>query len=610
VGGRRRALAEREPQREQNGYLEHGRSILPVAPGYHAAAKKGQEGREGRGGQAGHEARAGDTKVEREELHMRRTRIIVGVIALLLGCAPAFAQSPGVGSVSFANSGAPAAQQAFLTGLAQLHNFEYDDAARWFRQAQEADPGFALAYWGEAMTYNHPVWMEQDLAAARKALKRLGDTSDQRVAKARTDREQAYMRAVEILYGEGDKFARDDRYAEAMAGVHRAYPDDVEATVFYALSLLGTAHEGRDVPTYMKAAALLEPLFPQYPNHPGIAHYLIHAYDDPTHAPLGLRAARAYSKIAPSAGHAQHMCSHIFIAIGMWDDVVDANETAMKLVTAEAAALKGPVPACGHYNEWLEYGYLQQGRVADAKKLLADCFERTKSAIARSSATQSGQRGGPEPLIHSFTGMRARYLLDTEEWTGDVVSWTVPGGGPIPAIVNTFLTGYGGVRSNRRAEAEAHLAAMKQARAAIDSAFPATSENMSDRAATMRGAAAVFDLELSGAAKVANGDIGPGIAQLREAASIEDKLPYEFGPPFIDKPTYELLGEALLVAKQPKDARAAFEKALLHTPGRTAALVGLMRAAEQSGDAKKAAEVKAELRTIWHRADHLPTTIQ
>src|SRR5581483_195993 len=162
--------------------------------------------------------------------------------------------------------------------------------------------------------------------------------------------------------------------------------------------------------------------------------------------------------------------------------------------------------------------------------------------------------------------------------------------------VNTFLSGYGALRSNRRSEAETRLAAMKQARAAIDSAFAATSDNMSAPAATMRGAAAVFELELSGAVKVASGDVGGGIAQLREAAAIEDKLPYEFGPPFIDKPTYELLGESLLAVKQPGEARAAFEKALLHTPGRTAALVGLMHAAEQSGDVKKAADVKAELR--------------
>src|SRR5207247_4887324 len=230
------------------------------------------------------------------------------------------------------SSGSPSAQSAFLRALAQLHNFEYDSAADLFKQAQQVDPRFAMAYWGEAMTYNHPVWADQDRDTAVKALERLGQTPEVRIAKAATEREKDYMRAVEILYGDGDKVSRDFAYADAMAALHRKFPDDVDAAAFHALALLGTAHEGRDFAIYMQSAAILEPLFPSHPNHPGIAHYLIHSYDDPVHAPLGLRAARAYSKIAPSAGHAQHMCSHIFVAMGMWEDVVTANEAAIRVV--------------------------------------------------------------------------------------------------------------------------------------------------------------------------------------------------------------------------------------------------------------------------------------
>ncbi|HEY2906135.1 MAG TPA: hypothetical protein VGJ29_09560, partial [Vicinamibacterales bacterium] len=223
---------------------------------------------------------------------MSRARLLLIAVSLVCISVPARAQAPSVGKVAFANSGAPAAQAPFLTGLAQLHNFEYADAAQWFRKAQEADPTFALAYWGEAMTYNHPVWMEQDIASARKALKRLADTADERLAKAPTAREKAYMHAVDVLYGDGDKYARDAAYAGEMAALHAKYPDDVDGTAFDALSLLGTAHEGRNVDTYMRAAALLEPLFVTNPQHPGIAHYLIHSYDDPDHAARGLPAAR------------------------------------------------------------------------------------------------------------------------------------------------------------------------------------------------------------------------------------------------------------------------------------------------------------------------------
>ena len=165
---------------------------------------------------------------------------LVGVV--LLASALTLAQRPALGSVSFENSGAAAAQESFLAGLAQLHNFEYASAADLFRRAQRIDPGFAMAYWGEAMTYNHPVWMEQDRGAARKVLARLAPTREARAAKAKTPREQDYIRAVEILYGDADKQVCDLAYADAMADLHRAYPNDADAAAFYALALLGTAH--------------------------------------------------------------------------------------------------------------------------------------------------------------------------------------------------------------------------------------------------------------------------------------------------------------------------------------------------------------------------------
>src|SRR3954469_358868 len=203
-----------------------------------------------------------------------------------------------------------------------------------------------------------------------------------------------------------------------MTQLHLKYAGDVDAAAFHALALLGTAHEGRDFSIYMRSAAILEPLFPSHPNHPGIAHYLIHSYDDPVHAPLGLRAARAYSKIAPSAAHAQHMCSHIFVAMGMWDDVVTANEAAIKVVN-EMRGHHGRGPAfCGHIAEWLEYGYLQQGRVAEAKKLVAGCHEAAMKMVP-----VSAEQPAPYPDISpatSFAAMRSRYLFDTEDWTGDV----------------------------------------------------------------------------------------------------------------------------------------------------------------------------------------------
>jgi len=536
---------------------------------------------------------------------MSRARSLLVAVSLVCISIPARAQAPSVGKVAFANSGAPAAQAPFLTGLAQLHNFEYADAAQWFRKAQEADPAFALAYWGEAMTFNHPVWMEQDIASARKALKRLADTADERQAKAPTPREKAYMHAVDVLYGEGDKYARDAAYAEEMAALHAKYPEDVDGTAFYALSLLGTAHEGRNVDTYMRAAALLEPLFVTNPQHPGIAHYLIHSYDDPDHAARGLPAARAYSKIAPAAGHAQHMCSHIFIAMGMWDDMVGANETALGLVNAVMAERHLPPAACGHYPEWLEYGYLEQGRARDAKKLLTSCYESAKAAAGRLDGP--GARPTDTILLRSFANMRLRYLFDTEDWSDESLGWTfLSSENHQLELADAFIKGYAAAKTGRRPDAEAQLKRLKEARASLDGEV----DKMPAMAARARGWASICEMELSALVQMAAGDVATPIAQLRQAATIEEQLPYEFGPPFIDKPTYEALGEALLAANQPADARAAFEKALARTPGRTTALVGLMHAAEKSGDKQKAADVKTQLRAIWSHADRLPTDWQ
>ncbi|MGH7552749.1 MAG: hypothetical protein ACREMQ_06940, partial [Longimicrobiales bacterium] len=220
------------------------------------------------------------------------------------------AQSAGLGQTAFPNSGTSAAQGAFLDGVLLLHSFEYARAAEAFRQAQRSDPNFALAFWGEAMTHNHAVWFEQQADSARAVLSRLAPSPEQRRALAGAELEKGLLEAVEILYGPGPKASRDTAYAEAMRKLYEQNPDDENVASFYALALLGTSHGGRHVPTYLRAAEIVEKVFAKNPRHPGAAHYLIHAYDDPRHAARGLAAARAYSGIAPDAPHAQHMTTH------------------------------------------------------------------------------------------------------------------------------------------------------------------------------------------------------------------------------------------------------------------------------------------------------------
>src|SRR5207237_4355954 len=241
------------------------------------------------------------------------------------------------------------------------------------RDAQKADPAFALGYWGEATSFNHPLWAEQDLASARRALEKLAPDARARAAKAPAGKERELIEAADILFGAGDKLARDIAYSQALGRMHAKYPQDDEISVMYALSLLGTARPGeKSTRNAMQAGALALDLFQRHPQHPGAAHFIIHAFDDPDHAILSLPAARSYSQIAPSAAHALHMPSHIFVQLGMWDDVVASNVVAYKAANDLAEAKNLPRGREDfHTLSWLQYAYLQQGKFDEAAKSVA-----------------------------------------------------------------------------------------------------------------------------------------------------------------------------------------------------------------------------------------------
>lgn len=517
---------------------------------------------------------------------------------LLLALAVPAGLPAQVGEVEFPNSGSRRAQGAFLHGLAQLHNFQYGEAAEAFRRAQEIDPDFAMAYWGEAMTHNHPVWQEQDSTAARAVLERLGRTREARAAKAGTDRERAYVAALEILYGPGPKEARDVGYSEAMRRVHEAYPDDPDAAAFYALSLLGTAHAGRDFATYMRAAAVVEDVFAEHPEHPGAAHYLIHSYDDPLHAPLGLRAAQAYAGIAPDAAHAQHMTSHIFVAMGMWEDVVEANENARRVVRTATEARGGTPRGCGHYNFWLEYGYLQLGRTDDARTLLRECFETARGA----GPIGSGDILDPDNTTRgSYAAMLARYILDTEAWNDESLRWTLPLDDLFPARLTwTFVNGYAAAKRGELVTTEVSREAIAQTRRELEEYLagdPSGGDaNLGD---AYLARARILETELEALIADARGDTERALALVSEAAELEEGLPLFFGPPMVDKPAGELLGELLLEARRADEAVEAFRAQLERTPERMAAVRGLERAtAELERRPDPAADERAVLDVV------------
>ncbi len=493
-------------------------------------------------------------------------RLLAAAAASLLLLAPAAAAQPSaVGEVAFANSGAPAAQAPFLRGLALLHNFEYAAAAAAFREAQAADPGFAMAYWGEAMTHNHPVWMEQDAAAARAVLARLAPTREARLAKAASYRERVWLDAVETLYGAGGKEDRDRAYAQKMATLHAAFPDDVDGRAFYALSLLGLAHQGRDVPLYMRAAALLEEAYPGHRRHPGILHYLIHSYDDATHAPLGLRAARLYGAVAPEAGHALHMTSHIFLALGMWQEAERANVAAIGTVNRQRAAAGQRPVRCGHYAEWLVYARLQQGKEAEAEADIAACREAAGRELASEPA--EGPIESYRSGVRSWADMAVRHRIETGRAAAD--------GPALPEgryLATRFTLAYGDLLA-----AAGDPARVREARARL--------ERIRGLLASARGGSlpnpaearreAIVLRQAAGLERLAAGDAEAGLAELKAAAGLEASMPAEFGPPLVEKPSRELLADALLALGRRDEARQAYLAALAAAPGRRLSLRGL-----------------------------------
>ncbi|HBB98165.1 MAG TPA: hypothetical protein DC054_22500 [Blastocatellia bacterium] len=486
---------------------------------------------------------------------------LVFTVSLLFTTSPAPAD--GVyGHVNFPNSGSPAAQADFLSGLALLHDFEYPAAADAFRRAEAMDPSFAMAYWGEAMTFNHPVWMQQDLKAARDALNKLALTPPARRAKAKTEREKGYFDALEILYGDGSKEERDFRFEDAMAKLYARYPDDVDAAAFYGLAILGTAHAGRDIAIYMRAAGVLEEAWINHRDHPGLVHYLIHSYDDPAHAPLGLRAARIYAKIAPDAGHAQHMTSHIFLALGMWREVVEANIAGMADVDRmRKAEGKGPA-RCGHYASWLEYAYLQLGQTDKARSAVASCG----ASLESQAMDHPGMSMDPDAsLIGSFANMRLRYLLDSGDWTGEMAGLVLPKTAGAGARLDfAFAKAMGEIMQGHHDAARLALAELEAVSHEV--ADIETKRGASDPSYRVRPE--IFLLEARALLAEQDGDFTGAERLMLQAVSLEDKLPIAFGPPTIDKPSHEILGEFLLRRGRKDEAHAEFEKAVARTPGR------------------------------------------
>lgn len=515
------------------------------------------------------------------------------------------AQDSALGSVDFRTSAMPAAQAAFLRGVQNLHSFMYDDAAEAFQEAARIEPGFAMAYWGEAMSLNHPLWAEQDLSGARQALARLAPTADARQAKAPTAREKGWLAAIDVLYGDGDKLTRDIAYSDAMRRLHEQYPADAEVTCFFALSRLGTVRQGdKGFDRQLEAADLARGVFVKRPDHPGAAHYLIHALDDPGHASLALDAAFAYARIAPASPHALHMPSHIFVQLGMWKEAVASN-TAAYGASVEWAKRKGLSPGRRDFHSlsWLQYANLQRGDIAAAK----ECIDM--------AVPVANELADPRTRVaDTLATMVARFVIETQQWQKiplqpeaahqEPADSNHVGGEHMNHLtdVNAAVLIAAGISAAKNAdmttaaEAERRLRLLEAQRRTSGAGSGAYSAKL----------AAIMADEVAAIAHQARGETGDALRFAASAAATEETLDSPSGPPEPIKPAQELYGEVLLANGQPHEAATQFEKALVRMPNRSLSLLGAARAAAAAGNVATARLRYATLLQVWTEAGDAP----
>ncbi len=462
-----------------------------------------------------------------------------------------------LGAVSFPISCRPEVQQQFDRGVALLHSFAYAGAEAAFRGVAKQDSRCAMAHWGIAMTYFHQLWDPPLSLTTIPTAQREIQLAQQ--VRAGTERERKFIDALSLIYQDADTVGYRTRalnYERAMNNLAAKDRNDVEAQIFYALALLANVSPADKTHTNQKQAAdLLEPLFHTFPQHPGIPHYLIHAYDNVDLAPRGLLAAREYSKIAPSAPHALHMPSHIFTRLGLWEDSIASNVAAK-----DAAHEQGDVGEELHAMDYLLYAYLQSGRDAEA----AQVIQQLRGMSPLNTADFK--------IGYASTAMPVRYAVETRQWA-DAARMVPPTGAPLPVeAIAVWARGLGLSRSGRSREAQVEVERLRQIELQLR-----TSGN--DYWATQVG---ISVREILAWSAQADGKPEQAVASMRKAAEEEDateKLPITPGPII---PAREQLGYLLLEQNHPGQAFKEFETALANAPGRRGALQGAAHAAQLS----------------------------
>ena len=471
-----------------------------------------------------------------------------------------------IGTFDFPTSGSPEAQEHFLLGVGYLHSFGWKQARVEFQKAQEIEPEFAMAYWGEVFSYNHPLIMpEGNPGAPIRVLNKLGATSAERLAKAPTEREKGFLRAAEAYaFDEGGVLGKRTAWMNAMKTHYEAFPDDFEVAAFYTVSLISGATAAgaqRDRTNFLAGSIALE-LFRENENHPGAAHYIIHSFDDPEHAPISLAAALKYATIAPAVAHARHMPTHIFIQHGMWREVAEYNISAFQ--AGADLWLPGDSPGDqNHSSDWGQYGHLQLGDYAYAREWIA----KAENVLA--------QNPDDRRSMGTLRNMKARYIVETQEWkTSEINSNTNAG--------ELLAIGLSAINLGDEAMIEKAIARLQE-----------MAESRPDDSNLN-----IIYREVAGLSLARQGRIEKAQALFDEAIELTDAQLPPRGSANPYKPAYELYGEVMLAQGQAERAIELFSESLLRTPNKSWSVLGLARSYVAQGLSDQAREQYQKLTQI------------
>ena len=484
-----------------------------------------------------------------------------------------------IGSVNFPNSCSPEVKADFSHAVALLHSFQYEQSRQVFESIAKKDPHCAMAEWGVAMSHYHGLWKNGDLDAGRVALEKARQTA---AATPRTTaREKAFIEALGEIYKQdgGDAVAHDLAYQQQLSRLHSENPADSEAAIFYALSLdVSAPKTDKTFANQRQCGEILEPIFQQQPHHPGVAHYLIHCYDNPVLAKQGLTAARAYAKIAPGSAHAQHMPSHIFTRVGSWDESIESNQhSTLSATQAEATSSNGEARDQRlHAMDYLEYAYLQSGLDMQAKKVL----DELKSLAPVSGLTHTGNYGA--------SAIPARYAIERRDWKQAAELTHDPAAVPWAQALTWAAIGEGTARSgnlDRAKEAERSLASLRDQASAKKNTYWANQIE-------------VQRSEVVAWISHAEGNHEEATSKMKAAVDLEESMDKDAVTPGAVTPAREMLAELFASQNQPSQALAEYEAVLQLAPNRFNALYGAATAAESAGNATKAAEYYRALMTV------------